>query len=50
MGNVDKWIEQGIIDKDISTYNNISLPYKETEKYLKKLWTHIICIRFYINN
>lgn len=37
MGNVDKWIEQGIIDKDISSYNNISLPYKETEKYLKKV-------------
>lgn len=37
MGNVDKWIEQGIVDKDISSYNNISLPYKETEKYLKKV-------------
>lgn len=37
MGNVDKWIEQGIVSKDLSEYKNINLPFKETNKYLYKV-------------
>lgn len=37
MGNVDKWIEQGFMDKNLSNYKDISLPFKETENYLKKV-------------
>ena len=35
MGNVDKWIEQGIIKKDGSDLENI--PYKETNNYVRKI-------------
>lgn len=34
-GNVDKWIEQGIIKKDGSDIENI--PYKETNNYVRKI-------------
>lgn len=37
MGNVDKWIEQGVLDKSLNNYKDISLPFKETEIYLKKV-------------
>lgn len=37
LGNVDKWLEQGIIPKDLDTHTNISLPFKETTKYLNKV-------------
>lgn len=37
MGNVDKWIEQGIIDSSLNEFWNIILPFSETEKYLKKV-------------
>lgn len=34
-GNVDKWLEEGIITKDNNTFSNI--PYKETATYWKKV-------------
>ena len=34
-GNVDKWIEQGIIKNDGSDIENI--PYKETNNYVRKI-------------
>lgn len=37
MGNVDKWIEQGIIDKNLDKYFNVNLPFSETKKYLNKV-------------
>lgn len=37
LGNVDKWIEQGIITKNLDTYKNVELPFKETSNYLKKV-------------
>ncbi len=37
MGNVDKWLEQGILDKNLSQYKDINLPFNETENYLKKV-------------
>lgn len=37
LGNVDKWIEQGIVPKDLDTHTNITLPFKETTKYLNKV-------------
>ena len=37
MGNVDKWIQQGNIDKNLNKYKNINLPFKETENYLRKV-------------
>lgn len=36
IGNVDKWIEQGDIPKDLNT-TDIQLPFSETTKYLKKV-------------
>lgn len=35
MGNVDKWIKEGIINKDGSNLENI--PYKETNNYVRKI-------------
>lgn len=35
IGNVDKWIEQGIIKQDGSDIQNI--PYKETNNYVRKI-------------
>ena len=35
MGNVDKWIKEGIINKDGSNIENI--PYKETNNYVRKI-------------
>lgn len=37
MGNVDKWIEQGIVDKNLSEYENVNIPFNETKKYLQKV-------------
>lgn len=37
MGNVDKWIEQGVIDSNLEKYKEVDLPFDETEKYLKKV-------------
>lgn len=36
MGNVDKWIEQGIIDDNLDT-TDIELPFSETTNYLKRV-------------
>ena len=35
IGNVNKWIENGIIQKDGSDIENI--PFKETENYVRKI-------------
>ena len=35
MGNVDEWIEEGILEKDGSNIENI--PYKETNNYVRKI-------------
>ncbi|MBP3255018.1 MAG: lytic transglycosylase domain-containing protein [Clostridia bacterium] len=35
IGNVNKWIEEGIISKDGSNIENI--PYKETNNYVRKI-------------
>lgn len=35
IGNVDKWISEGIINKDGSNIENI--PYKETNNYVRKI-------------
>lgn len=39
LGNVDKWINEGIVSPKIDNYKNINLPFKETEKYLKRVMT-----------
>ena len=39
MGNVDKWIDQGIIDSNLDEYKEVEVPFDETEKYLKKVLT-----------
>ena len=35
MGNVDKWIEEGIIDNQVENLENI--PFKETKDYAKRI-------------
>ena len=37
MGNVDKWIDQNIITKNLNEYKNVNLPFSETKKYLNKV-------------
>ncbi|MDD3304015.1 MAG: lytic transglycosylase domain-containing protein [Clostridia bacterium] len=37
LGNIDKWLEQGIIQKDLDTNTNTQIPFKETAKYLDKV-------------
>lgn len=37
MGNVDKWITQGIISEKLSDFENPNIPFPETKKYLKKV-------------
>lgn len=37
MGNVDKWISEGIIDSNLNTHKNTNIPFKETNKYLDKV-------------
>lgn len=37
MGNVDKWIEQGIVSKNLTVHENVKLPFNETKKYLNKV-------------
>lgn len=36
MGNVNKWLNDGIISKDLNT-SSINLPFEETSKYLNKV-------------
>ena len=37
MGNVDRWIENGYIDRHLENYIDINVPFNETKKYLKKV-------------
>lgn len=37
MGNVDKWISQGIIPNDLSEYKEVNIPFSQTKKYLYKV-------------
>lgn len=37
MGNVDKWIEQGIITNNLSEYRNVNIPFSQTKDYLYKV-------------
>ena len=37
MGNVDKWLENGYIEKNLDEYTNVNLPFEETSKYLEKV-------------
>ncbi|MEG0872835.1 MAG: lytic transglycosylase domain-containing protein [Clostridia bacterium] len=37
MGNIDKWLNKGIVNMDLAKHKNISLPFNETEKYLYKV-------------
>lgn len=37
MGNVDKWLENGYIEKNLDEYKNVNLPFEETSKYLEKV-------------
>ena len=37
MGNVDKWVENGYIEKNLDEYKNVNLPFEETSKYLEKV-------------
>ncbi len=37
LGNVDKWIAEGIISHKLNDYENTSIPFKETENYLKNV-------------
>lgn len=46
MGNVDKWIEQGVINNKLDEYKEVDLPFDETEKYLKKV---LISYKIYRN-
>lgn len=46
MGNVDKWIEQGIIDKKLDEYVDVELPFVQTQKYLYKVITNYKMYKF----
>lgn len=37
MGNVDKWLKEGIIDSELDDIVNNNIPFKETKDYLKKV-------------
>lgn len=37
MGNVDKWLNQGIIDRKLDESSNVNIPFKETKNYLEKV-------------
>ena len=40
MGNVDKWLKEGIINNDLDDIVNNNIPFKETKNYLKKVITY----------
>lgn len=46
MGNVDKWIEQGIVPQDLNKYRNVILPFNETSSYLNRVVTRYKIYRF----
>lgn len=37
MGNVDRWVKEGVIPNDLDDATNNNIPYKETKNYLKKV-------------
>ena len=37
MGNVDKWLEEGIIDTNLKEYKNVDIPFSQTKDYLYKV-------------
>lgn len=37
MGNVDKWLSEGIIDREFDSYISNDIPFKQTKEYLKKV-------------
>lgn len=39
LGNVDKWISEGVIPSNLDNYNDTSIPFNETKYYLKKVMT-----------
>lgn len=46
MGNVDKWLNEGILSYEFSNTKEVSLPFKETEKYLAKVLSNYHMYRF----
>lgn len=46
MGNVDKWIEEGIVSKDLNKYKDIDIPFSQTKNYLYKVITTYKTYRF----
>ena len=46
MGNVDKWIEEGIVSKDLSKYKDANIPFSQTKNYLYKVITTYKTYRF----
>ncbi len=49
MGNVDKWINEGIINNKLDSCDNNNIPYEETKKYLKKVITSYKMYRMLYN-
>lgn len=37
MGNVNKWLEQGIISSDLNEYKDVNIPFPQTKDYLYKV-------------
>lgn len=37
LGNVNEWIKEGIVSKDLNDINNNNIPFKETKIYLQKV-------------
>lgn len=37
MGNVDKWLKNGLISEKLVQYKNVNIPFKQTKDYLYKV-------------
>lgn len=37
MGNVDKWLEEKIVDTNLKEYKNVNIPFSQTKDYLYKV-------------
>lgn len=37
MGNVDKWVKEGVVSNNLNDIVNNNIPFKETKNYLKKV-------------
>lgn len=46
LGNVDKWIEEGIIDSNFTYKDYINIPYKETRTYFNNVISNYKIYRF----